>query len=440
MKQKIKLVFTLGMLISIMGISQNPIEKDRLKAEAERFITIYNTGDTLQYHRFLSTISSDGETVKRTLQGHKNTYNLLGKVEVKDWVYVSTSKMDLIVKEGKYDTWWRFMISTDENQKFLERKIIPLPLPEIGLKSGKLKKKELQAALDDYITHKLDKGFSGNVFISKSDKTLYNKSFGKDTKGKPNTLNTQFSLASAGKMFTAIAILQLQDQKKLDLDNTVVTFLPDLKNNKLHAITLAQLLTHTSGMGDFFESPLYEKLKDDLVSSKSFMPFIEADKLHFAPGTDLRYSNTGFGLLGIIIEKISGLTFQEYVEENIFEPLKMKYTAAGTGAGGGTSTVGDIHLFLRGLNNGQLLGPSTQKCLFDETVDGHYGYGTEHHLIGHEHIVGHSGGFINVCVELNLYPNTNHIAIVLSNTEPPFGHFLSNKIKELLVRRPNVSI
>jgi len=113
----------------------------------------------------------------------------------------------------------------------------------------------------------------------------------------------------------------------------------------------------------------------------------------------------------------------------------MTQSAVGGGAGGGFSTVNDLHKFSLALVRNNLLEENTTKELFKYTVNGKYGYGTEHQVLANENIVGHSGGFINVCTELNIYTKSDYIVIILSNSNPPYGHFLSNKIKELLVRK-----
>ena len=435
MKYYPKQAFLICMLLSITMHSQSPLVQARLKVEAERFIRLYNTGDTLKYKGFLQGLIADQNQLENTMARYRNTFNSIGRVELKRLGYPSSTEVEIFAQEYKYDSWWKFTLQTDENQRFLSRRVLPIPLPEFGLKNAAVGKTKLQSILDDYIENKLGDGFAGNVYISKRGKTMYNKSFGSNIAGKPNTFHTEFGLASAGKMFTALAVLQLWDGHKLELDDSISKYLPNLKNDKLHNITIYQLLTHTSGMGDFFEHPLYETLKDSLTTSDSFLPFIEADEPIFRPGTDVGYSNTAFSLLGILIEKISGFSYQEYLHNNIFLPLGMKSTKAGTGAGGGTSTIVDMDLFLTGLKNPNLLRGVAVECLLNDTVDGHYGYGTEHHIIGGEHIVGHTGGFINECIELNMYPKSNQIVIILSNSNPPYGHFLSNKIKENLVRK-----
>lgn len=130
---------------------------------------------------------------------------------------------------------------------------------------------------------------------------------------------------------------------------------PELKNKKLAPITIAQLLSHTSGMGDFFEDPNYAKIIDSsraalkLVANNRFvpeaaayMPFFEQDNLRFAPGTNWAYSNTGFELLSYILEKTTGMLYKTYVTKHVLQPAGMTATELGSGAGGGRATAADL--------------------------------------------------------------------------------------------------
>lgn len=432
MKQFFIWIFSNVMLISITATAQDAVQKERLQAEAENFISVYNTGDSIIYRQFLTKVIQDKPLLENTLMRYGNTYRTVGEVHVRDLAFKSPTDVEIIVQEKKFDSWWRFHLTTDENQNFLKRTVMPIPMPEIGLRKTKATKEEFIRSLDEYVSTRLGSNFHGNVYIYDKDLPVYGKSFGTNPAGEKNTADTRFGLASGSKMFTATVIFQLMEEGKLQLQDPVKKFLPGLKNAALHDITIEQLLTHTSGMGDFFESPEFRGM-DSLTTTNSYLPFIEADVPGFSPGEGFRYSNTGFSLLGVIAEKISGETFQELVKSGILKPMRMDRTIAGTSAGGGFSTVEDMHKFLSGLRKGKLLSKENTQLLMTKTVDGKYGYGTEHHILGSEHIVGHSGGFINECVELNIYPESDYIVVILSNSNPPFGHFLSNKLKELLL-------
>ena len=425
----------LFVLISTNGLAQAKNQSEKLQLEVDNFFELYNSGDTTAYRKFLEPTVENSEQLSRVLTGFNNAYRVIGKVDVKRVQLNSQDHAEVWARDKKYDAWWKFSIYTDSLQRFKRRTIQPVPFEDYFLQTGKLPVAALRDSIHQYITSKLGPEFSGNVFIAKGNELIYANSFGNNPSKQPNTFNQKFDLASMGKVFTSVGILQLKDGGELSLSDKVKDFVPELKNKAVANLTIQQLLTHTSGMGDFFEAPLYQKLKDSLHSPKDFMPFFENDKLSFSPGNSWQYSNTGYSLLALIIERASGISYTEYVQQNIFRKSFMTNSVVGSGAGGGLSTVSDLHNFSLTLLRNSLLKEETTKQLIRYTVNGKYGYGTEHQLLAEENIVGHSGGFINVCTELNLYTKSNYIVIILSNSNPPFGHFLSNKIKELLVRK-----
>jgi CubicO group peptidase (beta-lactamase class C family) len=163
------------------------------------------------------------------------------------------------------------------------------------------------------------------------------------------------------------------------------------------------------------------------------MPFFEKDGLRFAPGTDWAYSNTGFELLGYILEKKTGLSYKAYITKHIFRPAGMSSSEAGSGSGAGRATVTDLVRFTTALKEAKLLSKNMTGRFFQYQVNDHYGWGLERQKLAGETIVGHSGGFENVCNEVNLYTHSGYTVIILSNNNPPFGHFLGDKIKTFLV-------
>jgi len=425
----------LFVLFTSSSFAQVNNQSEKLQLVVDNFFELYNSGDTAAYRKFLEpTVENEGQ-LNQVLTGFNNAYRVIGKVDVKRVQLNSRDNVEVWARDKRYDAWWKFTIYTDSLQQFKRRTIQPVPFESYFLQSGKLPVNQLRDSIHHYIESKLGQEFSGNVFIAKGNELIYANSFGNNQNNQPNNFNQQFDLASMGKVFTAISILQLRDNGKLSLNDQVSEFVPEIKNKAVANLTIQQLLTHTSGMGDFFESPLYEKLKNSLQNPIDFMPFFENDHLSFSPGKDWQYSNTGYSLLALIIERTSGTSFKNYIEHNIFQKAFMKNTNVGGGAGGGYSTVNDLHKFSLALLRNGLLEASTTKELLQYTVNGKYGYGTEHQLLAGENIIGHSGGFINVCTELNIYTKSDYIVIILSNSNPPFGHFLSNKIKELLVRK-----
>lgn len=167
----------------------------------------------------------------------------------------------------------------------------------------------------------------GNVLIAQNGQIQYSKSFGySDVAAKRlNDGQSAFNLASVSKTFTSLAILQLKDKGKLKFDDPAVKFLPDLPYPN---ITIRHLLSHTSGLTDFqiFEAP-HRADTNKIFSNADVITAIKGYKgLSFQPGEKWGYSNTGYALLALIVERISGLPFQDYLYRNIFKPAGMNQT------------------------------------------------------------------------------------------------------------------
>ncbi|WPU92022.1 serine hydrolase domain-containing protein [Mucilaginibacter sabulilitoris] len=170
--------------------------------------------------------------------------------------------------------------------------------------------------------------FNGNVLAAENARVIYQRSFGyADAEHQlPNTRQTTFNLASVSKIFTAVAILQLKQKGKLSFDDPYVKYFPDFP---WPAITIRQLLSHTSGLPDnqIFEKP-YQENPNKIYDLNDLIPAFKNDKrgLLFKPGEKFGYSNTGFGLLALLVEKRSGLKFQDYLKKYIFRPAGMVHT------------------------------------------------------------------------------------------------------------------
>lgn len=168
----------------------------------------------------------------------------------------------------------------------------------------------------------------GNILVTDKGKPVYEKPFGYADVSKqlPNTSSTSFMLASVSKIFTSVAILQLKEKGKLKLDASVSKYLPDFPYAN---ISIRQLLSHTSGLPDYqiFEGPNSDE-PSRIFSNADFIPAIRNYKagLLFQPGERWSYSNVGFGLLALIVEKVSGIAFQDYLSRYVFRPANMKHT------------------------------------------------------------------------------------------------------------------
>lgn len=145
----------------------------------------------------------------------------------------------------------------------------------------------------------------------------------------PNRTNYDFEIGFNTKQFTAVSILQLVQKGKIDLQDDIHKYLPDYNSHGRH-ITIENLLTHTSGIPDYFGKDYFNKNFKNDVPTDSIIHWFSNDSLLFEPGTDWSYSNSGYFLLGKIIEKVSGIPYEDYVQKNIFNPLHMNHTYFGT--------------------------------------------------------------------------------------------------------------
>lgn len=175
------------------------------------------------------------------------------------------------------------------------------------------------AQLDQYLQ---GTGFSGTAIIVKNGKVLLNKGYGMANKEKqvPNNSETTFYIGSISKAFVATAIMQLKDQHKLQVEDTVAKYIPDFPQG--NAIQLKHLLTHTSGI------PEYEQGKDD-ISHEELIRRIGNQKRIGAPGEKWKYSDSNYSILAYIVEKVSGQPLEEYIKQHIFATAGMKHSGFG---------------------------------------------------------------------------------------------------------------
>src|SRR5437762_10539486 len=242
--------------------------------------------------------------------------------------------------------------------------------------------------------------------ITKGGKTVFSGAYGladREKKAK-NELYTQFRIGSMNKMFTAVAVLQLVQSGKIKLTAPLGEYLTDYPNKDIATkVTIHHLLTHTGGTGDFF-GPEFDKHRLELRALQDYVNLYGKRGLAFEPGSKWAYSNYGFLLLGVLVEKVSGQSYYDYVAEHVYKPADMTLTASlaedqvvpgrsvgythereegtkpinsaspdawqpntntlpyrGTSAGGGYSTVEDLFRFASALQNHKLLdAPHTE--------------------------------------------------------------------------------
>lgn len=328
--------------------------------------------------------------------------------------------------------------------------------------------------------------FSGTVLVAKDGKPVYKMAIGMANKGYniPNRIDTKLNVASIGKMFTAIAIMQLVEQGKLSLTDTIGKLLPDHPNKQAAAkVTIHHLLSHSSGMGDI-HGPKYAAKASSLRQVQDYLPLFEDEPLLFEPGARMQYSNTGYLLLGAIIEKVTGENYFDYVRNHIFKPAGMINTdyyetdfdipnlatgytnwvergddyqnfhlgqrrntlhhiggVKGNPQGGAFSTAEDLLRFSIALRAHKLLSAKSlelmtaNKFFFRKYAadDVYYGYGFELQNLDGKRVIGHTGGDLGVSSALFWYPDPeNYTVVVLSNYDRG-GIITIDKIQEIIV-------
>jgi CubicO group peptidase (beta-lactamase class C family) len=301
---------------------------------------------------------------------------------------------------------------------------------------------------------------SGAVLVAKDSTLLLEKAYGLGNRASliPNQVDTKFNLGSMNKMFTAVAIFQLMEQGKLALDDPIIKHLPDYPNSEVaRAVTVQHLLTHTSGLGDVFTEVFVNDIPH-YRSNADYLPLFVNEPLQFKPGEQFSYSNAGYVVLGLIIERISGLSYDDYIQQNILDPAEMTNTGNfesnantpgmavgyttkdfygnetgilqensslmpvnGFAAGGGYSTVGDLLRFRDALLNFQLLNQQSTELLLKKQVttreNSGYTYGFMDRIVAGQHVIGHTGGAPGICSFLYMYPESGYTVVVLSNSD-----------------------
>jgi CubicO group peptidase (beta-lactamase class C family) len=294
--------------------------------------------------------------------------------------------------------------------------------------------------------------FSGDVLVAKNGRPVLQRHYGLANRAtrEPNRLGTRFNLASVGKTLTAVAVARLVDQGKLAFDDPIGRYLPELPS-PMRALTVAQLLDHTSGLGDFFENPSYERTRPTLTSLARYLPLIVGSPPDAQPGA-FHYSNSGYILLGLIVERVSGSDYYAFLRRQVFASAGMTHTAClwrrhlgrgtaigysrlgsntselpprGSSAGGCYSTVGDLLAFANALVAHRLLSPGVTETITSPHVgDGRggaygYGFGIRFGRPGDPPTIWHNGGAPGVGAELDVNPGLGYTVVVLSNLGYP---------------------
>ena len=308
----------------------------------------------------------------------------------------------------------------------------------------------LDAAFDAYLQASVaNAGFSGTVLVVRDGTPVFRRSYGMASHelAAPNTNDTVYDLASITKPFTALLIMMLQEEGKLNVSDLACTWLTDCPE-AWRTITIQQLLTHTSGIESYSRLPDWDEELDTRLFWRGGAAMMMRDQpLRFSPGTGWRYSNTGFDLLGLIIERVSGKTLPEMYQERILTPLGMDrsgfhtsrlvvpgaatgyYSLGSTfisktpqssssayGASGLFSTVDDLLKWDQALYSNRLISAASWEQMIADASN-EYGFGWEMRTWLGRRQIGHAGSGGGFSTLMGRFIDDRLTVIVLSNSD-----------------------
>jgi CubicO group peptidase (beta-lactamase class C family) len=384
----------------------------------------------------------------------------------------------LIVRSAMLETWRAMVVEVEPEppHRITSLDLLPARPPRDLPKAAALEPPRIAKDLGSYVDRLAAAGlFSGTVLLARDGKVLLTKAVGIANRDfdAPVRLDTKFNLGSMNKMFTGVATMKLVEQGRLSLDDPIAkhlddTWLPQVDKTK---VLVKHLLTHTSGLGSYFNDSFDRSSRLLFRRVDDYKPLVAAETLAFEPGTKSSYSNTGMLVAGAVIEGASGIDYFEFVRRHVTGPAGMtntdcyeldkvnrnlavgyerRVTAGGTEfrnnifdhvlrggpAGGCYSTVEDLDKFAQSMRGRALVGEAATRELlrpWPEIASPDYGlgFGIDQTPLGRR--VGHSGGFTGISADLAVYLDAGWTVAVLSN----FGEaasFVSQKANTLILQ------
>ncbi len=436
--------------------------------QTKAWMEAFNAGDIEKYREFYrKNFPARVERAARAMELRQEN----GGFELKKIEESTPTKIVALAQERLSDRFVRLSVEVSPSEPHqmtrLDLQGIPRPaefalphLSESELITAARKKLDEEATADR---------FSGTALIAKNGKSVFAQAYGLADRDKKtaNTLKTRFRIGSMNKMFTAVATLQLVQKGKLDLKAPFGNYLTDYPNKDVASkVTIEQLLSHTGGVGDIF-GPEFDKNRLELKTLQDYVKLYGNRAGEFEPGSRWQYANYGFLLLGVLIEKVSGQSYYDYVRDHIYKPAGMTGTASepedqlvadrslgytrfdggslrpntdtlpyrGTSAGGGYSTVEDLLKFATALQTHKLLNAQYTEMLTTGKTDtprGKYAFGFQDDVINGTRCFGHGGGAPGMNGELKICPGPGYVIAVLANVDPPgasrVADFITNRL------------
>jgi len=466
---KIRLVTWLLFFAQVCA-AQTPEAASAAEQRAKGWLDAFNSGDRTTLLAFLQKYRPNAvEHIDDALEFRQRT----GGFELEKTEESTATHFSALVKERGSDQFARivFDIAPDAPNKIIKLELRAIPRPAEFSIPRLSQNEAIEVLAKQLQTESAADRFSGAALVAKNGKILFEHAYGLADREKksPNTLDTQFRIGSMNKMFTAVCILQLEQSGKVQLSDAFGKYLTDYPNKDMASrVTIQQLLTHTGGTGDFF-GPEFDKHRLELKTLQDYVKLYGNRPVAFEPGSRFEYSNYGFLLLGVIIERVTGQSYYDYVRERVFKPAGMTSTDSlpedqpvalrstgymkegqvpwkdntdtlpyrGTSAGGGYSTVGDLFKFAAALEEHKLLDAQHTEMLVTGKVDtgrgpDRYGFGFFDTSEGGMECFGHGGGAPGMNGDLKVCPKSGYIIAVLANIDPPAAQrasgFVANRL------------
>jgi D-alanyl-D-alanine carboxypeptidase len=437
------------------------------------WLKVFNGGKRDEMQKFLE--QNRPEAAKR-LDQELGFRQMTGGFDLKKIEESTPQKITGILKERDSDNYGRFVmeVAPGPPHQITSLGLQLIPRPAEFQAAPRLSEQDAVAVLKADLQKRTgEDGFAGAVAVAKGRKLVFSGAYGMADRERqvPNRVDTRFRIGSMNKMFTATAVLQLAQAGKLKLTDPLGKYLTDYPNKDIASkVTVHQLLTHTGGTGDIF-GPEFEKNRLTLRALSDYVALYGKRAPEFEPGARFVYSNYGFILLGVLVEKVSGQSYYDYVREHVFKPAGMTRTDSlpeatqvegrfkgymrrdgkwatntdtlpvrGTSAGGGYSTVTDLVAFANALMEHKLLNPEYTKLLLTGKVEGgpggsKYAYGFSDTTADGVRWAGHGGGAPGMNGDLKFSLESGYIVAVLSNLDPPAATHVSDFIAMRLPAR-----
>jgi len=446
----------------------------------QSIIDTFNSNNPERIRRFIEEECSERFRNYAPMDEHidlsLNTFRETGGItfhSIRTYVPERKGETVIILKDKNFDSWRSIVVQFADEESYLvsslrfgdARTPSNVTEPALSLKDVIQEVKELMARLCERDV------FSGTVLIAKSEDVLYSFACGEASKRfhVPNKIDTKFNLGSMNKMLTSTSIVQLAEKGKLSFQDPISKYVDEswLPEEITSKVTIHHLLTHTSGLGSYFNETFMNGSRARFRTLEDFKPLVKDEKLAFEPGKRFRYSNTGMFFLGVVIESVTGKSYFDYIRENIYKPAGMTnsdsyemdipvenlaigyyrdqespngwknnyylHVIKGGPAGGGFSTVIDLHHFGRALLTGKLVSPESLEVMWKDYSGEFYGYGFRIDDGPLGKAVGHSGGFPGINANLDIFVDAGYIVAVMTNYDRAASP-VARKIKKLLER------